>query len=92
MKNLISIFFILAALLPYCALLYKKVSIQIRLLFASLFEILIFLIIFFIIYYVGDLGIIGYDGLFYEVIVVLLLFLNFFIIIVTSIIKKWKKK
>ncbi len=92
MKVLISIFFILAALLPYCALLYKKVSIQIRLLFASVFEIFIFLIIFLIIYYVGGATLIGYDGLSYEIIVGLTLFLNFFLIIAISIIKRWEKK
>jgi len=91
MKIGLTILLFFLALLPYLALFYKEVNIRIRLLFASLFEIIIFFTSFIVI----NNTIIPLTIEFahtYEIIFLIIISFNLFIILMTWIMDRWGRK
>lgn len=86
MKIILSIFFYFLILLPYSALLYKKVSVQIRLLFVSIFE-LFFLFAGVMIVNGLKIDLLIADMYFYNIFVWLSILINIFLILVIWITK-----
>jgi hypothetical protein len=86
MKILPSIFFYFLILFPYPLLFYKKVSVQIRLLFVSLFELFILFMGVIIVYGLKIDLLIG-DMYFYQTLVWVSILINIFIILVIWITK-----
>ena len=88
--NILMLFIMFALLLPYLALLYKKVNIRIRLLFASLFQLIIFYILFSITIKTKNLVLLK-NGYSFELIFVTSLTINFLAIVITWIFGKWDR-
>jgi len=86
MKILLSIFFLFLIFAPYSLLFYKKVSVQIRLLFASLFELFILLMGAILVYGLKIDPLIG-DMYFYQALIWLIILTNILIILVIWITK-----
>jgi len=87
MKVLISIHYWLLILLPYSACLYRKVAIQIHLLFISIFEAL--LLVTTIIIVIGlSIDSLAPYAYFYNITVWISVFINIFLIFMIWIIKK----
>ncbi|MDB5009040.1 MAG: hypothetical protein JWP45_3433 [Mucilaginibacter sp.] len=80
------LFLILVLIVPYLLLLYKNISIRIRLLFISLIEIFALCIMIIIVFF-GN-GILVETTYFYSLFVSASVFLNFIIIFVTWLIEK----
>ena len=87
-ENIVALFIIFVQILPYLTLLYKKVNIRIRLLFASLFQFSIFLILFFLIIKT-ETPVLLNNGYGFEAIFAISLIFNFLGIIITWIFEKW---
>jgi hypothetical protein len=89
MKIILSILYILLVLLPYSVCFYEKMSIQIRLLFVSLFEIF-FLVIASTIVLSAKIDSQIASMFFYNMAVCLSVLFNLFLILIIWIIKKRK--
>lgn len=89
-KVLIAVFLMVWIALPYLILFYKKVSVSIRLLFASMFEILCLLILIIATHW-GGLDFLTGTVFFYNMIVWSSVLINVFVILVIWILKKVRK-
>ena len=90
MKVLTAIFLIAWIVLPYLVLFYKKVSVSIRLLFASMFEILCLLILIIVTQW-GQLDFLTGTVFFYNMVVWSSVLVNVFVILIIWVLKKMRK-